>query len=382
MASSMYGETLETYRDALRSFYRREVEPRVKEFEAQGGVGRDVWRKAGAAGFLGVCVPEEYGGAGDDGLAIVVGAEELGYSPAGATIGAFLGTDICTLFLVKNGTETQKRRWFPSILTGETIQCMGMTEPQTGSDAFAARATAVRVDGEYVINGAKCFISNGSKADLIYVIARTDPQVRGASGLSMIMVPSSTAGVTQRRMKTMGYAAGDTGEIFLENARVPVENLVGEEGGVARMFHGIMALDRLQICARAYGAAQTAFQLTLDYVRKRKIFGQRVIDFQNSQFKLAEAEVDIDVARAYLASLIQKYRESTFTDRDGWRCKIWFADMEGRVVDSCLQLWGGNGWMDEMPISRMYTAARLQRIHVGPNELHKSLLGRSYVRDE
>jgi alkylation response protein AidB-like acyl-CoA dehydrogenase len=377
----MYGEALETYRDALRAFYRKEVEPRVREFEAQGGVGRDVWRKAGEAGFLGVCVPEEYGGAGDDGLAIVVGAEELGYSPAGATIGAFLGTDICTLFLVKHGTETQKRRWFPSILTGETIQCMGMTEPQTGSDAFAAHATAVRSGDEYVLNGSKCFISNGSKANLIYVIARTDPNIRGASGLSMIIVPSATPGVTQRRMKTMGYAAGDTGEIFLEDVRVPAENLVGEEGGVARMFHGIMALDRLQICARAYGAAQTAFQMTLDYVRKRRIFGQRVVDFQNTQFKLAEAEVDIDVARAYLQSLIDKYRENAFTDRDGWRCKIWFADMEGRVVDSCLQLWGGNGWMDDMPISRMYTAARLQRIHVGPNELHKSLLGRHYVRD-
>jgi len=183
-------------------------------------------------------------------------------------------------------------------------------------------------------------------------------------------------------MKTMGYPAGDTGEIFLENVRVPVENLVGEEGGAARMFHSIMALDRLQICARAYGAAQVAFQMTLDYVRKRRIFGQRVVDFQNTQFKLAEAEVDIDVARAYLQDLIGKYRERAFTDRDGSRCKIWFADMEGRVVDSCLQLWGGYGWMDDMPISRMYAAARLQRIHVGPNELHKSLMGRRYLRDE
>ena len=382
MTSSMYGETLETYRDALRAFYRKEVEPRVKEFEAQGGVGYDIWRTAGEAGFLGVCVPEEYGGAGDDGLAIVVGAEELGYSSAGATIGAFLGTDICTLFLVKQGTEAQKRRWFPSILTGETIQCMGMTEPQTGSDAFSAHTTAVRDGGDYVINGSKCFISNGSKANLIYVIARTDPGLRGATGLSMILVPSSTAGVTQRRMKTMGYVAGDTGEIFLENVRVPVENLVGEEGGAARMFHSIMALDRLQICARAYGAAQTAFQMTLDYVRKRRIFGQRVVDFQNTQFKLAEAEVDIDVARAYLQDLIGKYRERAFTDRDGSRCKIWFADMEGRVVDSCLQLWGGYGWMDDMPISRMYAAARLQRIHVGPNELHKSLMGLRYLRDD
>jgi acyl-CoA dehydrogenase len=381
MTASMYGENLEMFRDALRAFYRKEIEPHVAEFEAAGGVGRDVWRKAGAAGLLGVCVPAEYGGAGDDGLAIVLGSEELGISPAGATIGAFLGTDICTLFLVKYGTEAQKSRWFPSILSGETIQCMGMTEPETGSDAFAARTTAIRAGNEYVVSGRKCFISNGSKATLIHVIARTDPAVHGARGLSMIMVPSDTPGVTQRRMKTMGYAAGDTGEIFLDDVRVPVDNILGEEGGAARMFHSIMALDRLQVCARAYGAAQTAFEMTVEYVRKRRIFRQRLVDFQNTQFKLAEAEVDIDVARAYLHDLIRKYRDREFSDRDGWRCKIWFSEMENRVVDSCVQLWGGNGWMDEMPISRMYTAARLQKIHVGPNEMHKSLLGRDYLRE-
>jgi acyl-CoA dehydrogenase len=379
-SGSMYGEHLEAYRDALRTFYRKEVEPRLKEFEAAGGATREIWRKAGEAGLLGVCVPEEYGGAGDDGLAIVIGSEELGYSVAGATLGAFLGTDICSLFLVHNGTPEQKRQWFPSILSGETIQCMGMTEPQTGSDAFSARTSAVRQGDEYVINGSKCFISNGAKADLIYVIARTDPNGRGARGLSMIMVPAKTAGVTQRRMKTMGYPAGDTGELFFDNVRVPLSNLVGEEGNAPKMFHRIMALDRLQVSARSYGVMQSAFGMTLDYVRKRKIFGQRVVDFQNTQFKLAEIEVETDVARAYLADLIRKYREDCFTDRDGSRCKIWFTDVENRIVDTCVQLWGGSGWMDEMPISRMYTASRVQKIYVGPNELHKSILGRSYLQ--
>lgn len=378
--ASAYGEELELFRDSLRGFYRKEVEPHVKEIETKG-VSRELWRKAGEAGLLGVCIPQEYGGAGDEGLAIVLGAEEIGYSPAGATLGAFLGTDICTLFLVKHGNEEQKQHWFPSILTGETIQCMGMTEPQSGSDAFAARTTAVREADEYVINGSKCFISNGSKANLIYVIARTNPAEKGGKGLSVIIVPSHTPGVTQRRMKTMGYVGGDVGELFFDNVRVPVSNLLGTEGGASKIFHSIMALDRLQVCARSLGVVKCAFEITLEYARNRKIFGQRVIDFQNSQFTLAEVEVDVDVAGAYMEKLIERYRNNEFTDRDGSRCKLFFSEMEMRVVNKCLQLWGGNGWMDEMPISRMYTAARLQPIHVGPNEMHKSLMGRAYVRD-
>ena len=252
---SVYGEDLEMFRDQIRAFYRREVEPRVGEI-AENGVPRDIWLKAGAAGLLGVTVPEEYGGAGDAGLAIVLGAEELGYSPAGPTVGAFLGTDISSMWLAEYGTEAQKREWFPKIISGEAIQAMAMTEPQSGSDAFACRTTAVRDGDDYVINGSKCFISNGGKADLIFVICRTDTEVkRGARGLSAIIVPGGTPGLTQRRMKTMGYPGGDTGELFFEDVRVPVTNLVGEEGNAAGMFHINMALDRLEVGARAYGAA-------------------------------------------------------------------------------------------------------------------------------
>lgn len=375
---SVYGEELELFRREVRAFYRREVEPRTHEFEAEG-VPLDVWRKAGAAGLLGVCVPEEYGGAGDDGLAIVIGAEELGYSPAGPTVGAFLGTDICTLFLARNGTEEQKRHWFPRIIAGEAVQAMGMTEPGSGSDAFQAQTTAVRSGDHYLINGAKHYISNGAKANLLYVIARTDPDQRGARGLSVIIVPGGSPGLEQRRMKTLGYAGGDTGELFFRDVRVPIANLVGTEGGAAGMFHSIMALDRLQVCARALMEAKLAFELTLDYVRQRKIFRQRVVDFQNTQFVLAQAETEIEVGRAYLDSLIAKFRDGTFDDRDGSVCKIWFSQMVKRTVDDLLQLWGGMGWMDSSPIARLYTATRLHAIHVGPNEMHKSLLGRAYV---
>ena len=213
MPVSIYGEALESFRDAVRTFYRKEVEPRIAELEAHG-VTHELWRKAGAAGLLGVCVPEEYGGAGDEGLAIVIGSEELGYSPAGPTVGAFLGTDICTLFLARNGTEAQKREWFPKILTGEAIQCMGMTEPGSGSDAFQARTTAVRDGDQFVINGTKHYISNGAKANLIYVIARTDAAARGAKGLSVIIVPAGTPGiarVSRSACRELGVCAGIAG---------------------------------------------------------------------------------------------------------------------------------------------------------------------------
>jgi alkylation response protein AidB-like acyl-CoA dehydrogenase len=377
--TSVYGEELEMFRESVRAFFRRRLEPRLKEFETDG-VSREIWREAGEAGLLGVCVPQDYGGAGDDGLAIVIASEEIGYSPAGPTVGAFIGTDICTLFLAANGTEEQKREWFPKILTGEAIQAMGMTEPASGSDAFKARTTAIRDGDDYVINGSKHYISNGYKANLIYVIARTDPGVQGSRGLSVIIVPGGTPGLEQRRMKTMGYIGGDTGELFFNDVRVPIANLVGEAGGAAKLFHSVMALDRLQVCSRALMEATLAFELTLEYVRTREIFGQRVVDFQNTQFKLAEAEANLDVGRAYLDSLIEKFRNKSFTDRDGSVCKIWFADMVRRSVDECLQLWGGAGYMDSSPISRLFTATRLHPIHVGPNEMHKSLMGRRYVK--
>jgi acyl-CoA dehydrogenase len=376
--SSVYGEDMEMFRQTVRSFYRKEIVPREKHFNTHG-IDREAGLAAGRAGLLGSSVPEEYGGAGDNGLAIVVAAEEIGYSPVGASLGTFIGTDICTLFLVNYGTEEQKRTWFPKILTGEAVQAMGMTEPGSGSDATACRTTAVLEDDCYVINGSKCFISNGGKADLVYVIVKTDPAARGR-GMSIILVPSGTPGFTQRKMKTMGYAAGDTGELFFDNVRVPAANLLGPLNGALRIFQTTMALDRLQVCGRSLGAAQAAFEMTLDYVRNRHIFGQRVVDFQNTQFELAKIEIDLTVARAYMDELVNKFKAGTFGDRDGWRCKVWFPEMEFRTLDACVQLWGGNGWMDEMPISRMFTAARVQRIYAGATELQKSLMGRDYLR--
>lgn len=374
---SAYGEELEMFRRTVRSFFQNDVEPRLNEL--QKGTDEKFWKDAGKAGLLGVAVPEEYGGPGASPLAICIVAEELGRSPAGATLGSCLNADMTTLFMVNYGNEEQKRKWLPGIVSGDVIQCTALTEADSGSDAASIRATAVRDGDHYVINGAKSYISNGVKSHLMYVLAKTDPSKKGR-GISMILVPSDTPGVTARLMPTMGFPGGDTAEIFFDNVRVPVENLVGEEGMGLAMFQPIISLDRLQICARSQGAAEAAFELTLDYVRNRKIFGQRLIDFQNTQFKMADVETEIALGRALLNETIRKYNAGTITDRDSSILKIYMPEMEFRVMDTCLQFWGGSGFMHETTISRMFTAARVQRIYAGATELQKSMLARNYLQ--
>ncbi|MET0659079.1 MAG: acyl-CoA dehydrogenase family protein [Steroidobacteraceae bacterium] len=373
---SVYGEELDMVREATRTFFRREVEPRLKQLEH--GTDEEFWRAAGRAGLLGVAIPPEYGGPGADPLAIVVVSEELGRSPAGATLGSCLNSDMCTMFMLRNGNEAQKREWLPQLLTGEIIQCMALTEAGSGSDAASIKTTAVRDGDHYVINGSKTFISNGYKAHLMYVQAKTDPTQRGR-GMSMFLVRADTPGITRRLLPTMGFPGGDTAEIFFDNVRVPAENLLGKEGDGLKMFLPVISLDRLQICARSQGAAEAAFALTLDYVRQRQIFGQRLIDFQNTQFKMADCETDIALGRALLDDAVRKYRAGRLTDRDSSILKIFMPEMEFRVLDTCMQFWGGTGFMHEATISRMFTAARVQRIYAGATELQKSMLAREYL---
>ncbi|MEY2927309.1 MAG: hypothetical protein RL367_1786 [Pseudomonadota bacterium] len=374
---SPLGEEMEMFRASVRAFFEREVEPRHRAFE-ENGTDRAIWKKAADYGILGATIPIDYGGPGAHRFSIMVAAEELGYAPAGATAGSFIGTDICTNFLVDHGTEDQKRAWFPGILTGDIIQAMAMTESESGSDATSIRTTAVRDGDAWVINGSKIYISNGAKADIIYTMCKTAPELKGR-GISVIIVPGGTPGFTQRRMLTQGYKGGDTGELFFDNVRVPVTNLVGPENGAMGLFLPTMALDRLQVVARSVGAVERAFAMTLEHCQNRKIFGQRLIDFQNSQFVLAQMETEIRVGRAFYNSLLRKVANDTITDAESAMAKIWLTELEFRTLDSCLQLWGGQAWMDEHPISRMFTAARVQRIFAGATELMKSQLGRRYT---
>jgi acyl-CoA dehydrogenase len=254
-----------------------------------------------------------------------------------------------------------------------------LTEPGAGSDAGAIRTVARREGDTYVINGTKHFISNGSTADLIYVIAKTDDGARTA-GMSTFIVPATAPGLTRRKQATLGYRGGDTSELFLENVVVPASNLLGEEGKAFGMFDTSITLDRFHIAMRGWAAAQTAFQITLEHARERQMFGKRLIDFQNAQFKLAQIETELAVTRAFIDRCIGDYIADNYDPKHGAMLKIWVPEMESRSMDTCMQLWGGAGWMVDHPIAQMYTAARLQRIWAGATELHLSVLGRRYTK--
>jgi acyl-CoA dehydrogenase len=374
--SNPFTEEEELFRRSVRAFLDRELEPHYKALEAKGEVGREFWRKAGQAGILGLAIPEGYGGAGASEMCGLIRAHELGRSIGGSSIGGALVGDIATHLLFSGGTDAQKRQWAPGILAGEVIQCMPLTEPGVGSDATGIRTTARREDDHYVINGSKTYISNGVNADLLYVVAKTDPTQRGR-GMSIFLVEGDTPGITRRPLKTMGYCLYDVGELFFDEVQVKTESLLRGEGKAMEILYGTFALDRLEVSARALGEAELAFQLTLDYVKQRKAFGQRVFDFQNTQFKLAEMKTDLDVGRAFLYDGVRKYRSGRFGLADGAMVKLWLSEMSSRVVDGCLQLHGGAGFMDEMPISRIYTANRLHRIYAGTSELQKVAIAKA-----
>jgi alkylation response protein AidB-like acyl-CoA dehydrogenase len=374
-STNPFSEEEELFRRTVQAFYAKELEPRLKEFE-RTGVDRAFWRKAGAAGLLGCNIPGEYGGPGGSDLCPMIRTYELGRTIAGAIVGNCLSTDIATHILMFGGSEAQKRKWAPGILAGELLQCMPLTEPGGGSDVTAMRTTAKREGNEYVINGSKTFISGGQLADIFYVVAKTDPTKRGR-GISIIVVQANTSGVSRNRLTTMGYPGYDLSEFHFDNVRVPVENVLLGEGRAFEILFSTFAQDRFEVGARALGEAELAFELTLDYVKQRKAFGQHVFDFQNTQFKLAEMKTDIEVGRSFLYDGIRKFRVGAFTLADGAMLKLWLSEMVSRVVDECVQLFGGAGFMDEMPISRLYRGSRLHRLYAGTSELQKIAIAKA-----
>ena len=366
----------EMYRKTVRAFLDRELEPHWKRFEAQERLPPEFWRKAGDAGLLGTAIPEEYGGPGGSDLCGIILAEELGRSVGGATIGAGMNSDLATRIFLMGATESLKRRWCPAILSGEASQCLALTEPNAGSDATAIKASAVRDGDHYVLNGQKTYISNGCNAHLIYFVGKTDPALRGR-GMSLFLVEANAPGVSRRQLKTMGYPAYDAAEIFFDNVRVPASNRFGAEGQALSILMSIFAFDRFEISARALSEAEFAFKLTLDYVKQRKVFGQTVFEFQNTQFKLAEMKTELEVGRSFLHDGIRKYRHNRFSFADGAMLKLWMTETSARIIDTCLQLHGGVGYMDEMVISRIYRGNRLHRLYAGTSELQKVAIAKS-----
>jgi acyl-CoA dehydrogenase len=377
LSRSIYEPEHEMFRDAVRRFFEKELAPHHPQWEKDGKVPRAFWRKAGEQGLLCPQVPEEYGGAGGDYRYLAVVDEELGFAGASGP-GFTVHSDICAGYLLKYGSEEQKRQWLPKMVSGEAIMAVAMTEPGTGSDLQGVKTTA-RLDGNhYVVNGQKTFISNGQNADVVIVVAKTDP-ARGAKGISLVLVEAERDGFERgRNLDKMGMHAADTSELFFNEVRVPTANLLGpEEGrGFAQLMEELPQ-ERLGIALNAQATAQYAFDLTVAYVKERKAFGKSVFDFQNTRFKLAELKTQLEVGWAFADKCIEHHLRGALTAADAAMAKLWITEMLGRVVDEGVQLHGGYGFMNEYPIARLYTDSRVQRIYGGTSEIMKELISRS-----
>ena len=376
-AASVYSPEHEAFRETLRRFLDRELTPNIETWERDGIIARDFWRKAGELGLVAPGVPEEYGGPGGDFVHQLIVSEELGRCAAGASAGVSLESGLPAFHILNFGTEQQRLRWLPKVCSGEVILTVAMTEPHTGSDLQAIKTTAVRDGDDYIVNGSKIYISGGINADLALVAVKTDPTA-GAKGISVLLVETDRAGyVRGRNLHKMGMKAADTAELFFKDLRVPASNLLGPAGGGFAVLMKELPKERLTIGARALGAAELAFSLTLAFVKERKAFGQRVIDFQNSQFVLAEMYTEIAYGRAFYDDCVARAQRGQLDNSLSAMAKLWLTELEGRVIDRCVQLHGGAGYMDEYPISKLYTAARIHRIYGGTSEIMKYSIARS-----
>jgi len=382
MRRTLFEEEHEDFRASFRTFLEREVvgeEGRYGDWERAGIVPREVFARAGAGGFLGMSVPERYGGAGaeDFRFNLIVGEETQRAGVGSFGLGITLQNDICLPYFLSYCSEAQRERWLPGIASGELITAIAMSEPGMGSD-LAAMSTRARRDGErYLVDGAKTFITNGINADLVIVAAKTDPSERHR-GISLLVLERGMEGFSRgRKLEKIGQHGQDTAELSFAGVRVPLENLLGKEGEGFRYLVSNLPQERLSIAASAVAAAEAALSWTLDYVRERRAFGQPIGSFQSSRFALAEVRTEVDIARAYIDRCVQELDAGALTAEDAAMAKWWCTDLQGRVVDRCLQLHGGYGYMLEYPIARAYADARVTRIYGGTNEIMKEIIGRS-----
>ncbi|WP_048441101.1 acyl-CoA dehydrogenase family protein [Caenimonas sp. SL110] len=377
---TLFGPDHEAFRDSFRRFIEKEIAPFHADWEEQGYVDKAVWNKAGANGFLCATLPGEYGGAGADKLYSVVQMEELARS--GFTgIGYSLHSEIVAPYLLHYGTDEQKKRLLPQLASGEMVGAIAMSEPAAGSDLQGVKSTAIRQDdGSYLLNGSKTFITNGWHADLVIVVAKTNPQA-GAKGTSLLLVERGMAGFDKgKRLKKLGLKAQDTSELFFDNVRVPAENLLGGEAFENKGFICLMEQlpwERMQIAVTAVAAAQAAIDWTVQYVKERKVFGQPVGAYQNTRYKLAELQTEVQVARVFVDKCLELVCDNKLDTATASMAKYWTTDLQCKVMDECLQLHGGYGYMWEYPITRAYADARVQRIYGGTNEIMKEVITRA-----
>ncbi|MDG1133892.1 MAG: acyl-CoA dehydrogenase family protein [Pseudomonadales bacterium] len=375
-SSPWLNEELLVLRDAARKFFTTELGPHQARWEEQGMVDRDAWTKTGAAGFLLAEMPVEYGGSGGDYRhETVIMEEQLRAGASG--LGSQVHSQIVAPYFLNYGTEEQKQKWLPKMATGECVGAIAMTEPNTGSDLQGVRTTAIRDGDEYVINGSKTYISNGQHCDLVILVAKTDP-TQGAKGISLVVVEANTPGFQRgRNLKKMGQAAADTSELFFEDCRVPVGNCLGDEGKGFVQLMQQLPQERLNIAQAAVVEMERAIAMTIDFVKQRKAFGQRVLDFQNTKFKLAECKTEALIARTFVDQCLVKHLAGELDASTASMAKYWCTDKQNQIIDTCLQLHGGAGYMEEYPISGMYKDARVQSIYGGTNEIMKELISRT-----
>jgi len=373
---TLFAPEHETFRDSVRRFMRDEVAPHDERWQKQGYADREVWRKAGANGFLCPSMPPEYGGAGADKLYSMALIEEQARAN-NSTLGFGLHSEIVAPYLLAYGTEALKRKYLPKMASGEMIGAIAMSEPGAGSDLQAVKTTAVKKQNHYLLNGSKTFITNGWNCDLVIVVAKTDP-AKGAKGTSLVVVDTSMKGFSKgRRLEKIGLKGQDTAELFFDNVEVPAQNLLGQENNGFIYLMQELPWERMQIAIGAAAKSEAALEWTKTYVSERKAFGKPVAGFQNTRFKLAELTTEVQVARVFVDRCMELLLNKTLTPEIAAMAKYWVTDLECKVMDECLQLHGGYGYMWEFPIARAYVDARVQRIYGGTNEIMKEVISRS-----
>jgi acyl-CoA dehydrogenase len=377
---TLFSADHEAFRDSFTRFIDKEIAPFHAQWEDQGYVDRAVWNKAGENGFLCMTMPEEYGGSGADKLYSVIQMEALGKAGFSG-IGYSLHSEIVAPYIEHYGTAEQKKRFLPRLANGEMIGAIAMSEPAAGSDLQGIKTTAaLQADGSYLLNGSKTFITNGWHADLVIVVAKTNPAA-GAKGTSLLLIERGMPGFSVgKRLKKLGLKAQDTSELFFDNVRVPADNLLG---GAALENKGFICLmeqlpwERLQIAISAVAASEAAIGWTVDYVKERKVFGQPIASFQNTRYTLAELHTEVQVARVFVDKCTEMLLVDKLDTATASMAKYWCSDLQCKVMDECVQLFGGYGYMWEYPITRAYADARVQRIYGGTNEIMKEVITRS-----
>jgi acyl-CoA dehydrogenase len=374
---SAYNEDHEAFRQSVRQFLLKEVAPNAKQWQEDGIVPKSIWPKAGEVGMLCPTAPVEYGGLGlDFGYNAIVDEESAYYG--GAATGFSLQSDIVVNYITSYGSEEQKKHWLPKMISGEVITAIAMTEPGTGSDLQGMKATAKKDGNHYVINGSKTYITNGQNADLILVCVKTDTEIQPAyKGMSIVLVEADREGFKRgRNLDKIGMDEADTSELFFEDVRVPMTNCLGEEGKGFIYLMSELPQERLSIAVSAMASTQKAFDETVAFCRDRIVFGKPLLDFQNTRFVLADIKSKLQVGWAHLDWALNRHYKKELTAEEGAAAKLWHTDLQWEVVDACLQLHGGAGYMNEYPIARMWRAARVTRIFGGTNEIMKELIGR------